>query len=101
MDMEVDCRRKRGRPKTRWRDCIVVDGREKNVELGMIENRIRWRNLMETETPHRNRIIRLQEKRLKASDDLAGLVNIEITHSRENQVNSLPGLHVVDVREGR
>ena len=38
----MDGRRKRGRPKTRLKYCILADGRE-NLDLGMIRDRITWR----------------------------------------------------------
>ena len=35
MDMEVQGRRGRGRPKTRWKDCIAPDVREKQLVMDM------------------------------------------------------------------
>ena len=39
MDMEVQGRRGRGRPKTRWKDCIAADVREKQLDLRMVHYR--------------------------------------------------------------
>ena len=46
MEMEVDGRRKRGKPKTRWKDCIVADGKDQNLDLTLVENRTTWRRLI-------------------------------------------------------
>ena len=35
LDMEVQGRRRRGRPKTRWKDCIPVNMREKDLDSNM------------------------------------------------------------------
>ena len=51
IDMEVGGRRKRGRPKTRWKDCIVADGREKNLDLGVAVDRTTWRRLIKNSDP--------------------------------------------------
>ena len=44
LDMEVQARR-RGRPKTRWEDCIAVDMREKGLNTNMTSDRCRWKRL--------------------------------------------------------
>ena len=51
MDMEVQGRRERGRPKTRWKDCIAGDVREKQLDLGMVHNRNDWRQLIKNSDP--------------------------------------------------
>ena len=51
MDMEVQGRRGRGRPKTRWKDCIAPDVREKQLDLGMVHNRNDWRQLIKNSDP--------------------------------------------------
>ena len=51
MDMEVGGRRKRGRPRTRWKDCVMTDSREKNLDLGMAEDRSSWRRLIKNSDP--------------------------------------------------
>ena len=35
MEGVVGARRKRGRPRTRWTDCVVADGKENYLNLGM------------------------------------------------------------------
>ena len=52
MEMEVPGRRRRGRPKKRWRDCIGEDMREKNLNEDTVQDRTRWRRL----TKNRNHI---------------------------------------------
>ncbi|XP_063588687.1 uncharacterized protein LOC134765821 [Penaeus indicus] len=39
MEMEVQGNRRRGRPRTRWKDCINKDFREKNVNVALVNNR--------------------------------------------------------------
>ena len=51
MDMEVHGHRGRGRPKTRWKDCIAADVREKKLDLGMVHNRNDWRQLIKNSDP--------------------------------------------------
>ena len=51
MDMEVHGRRGRGRPKTRWKDSIAADVREKQLDLGMVHNRNDWRQLIKNSDP--------------------------------------------------
>ena len=51
MDMEVQGRRGRGRPKTRWKDCIAADVREKQLDLGRVHNRNDWRQLIKNSDP--------------------------------------------------
>lgn len=60
--MAVDGRRKRGGSGTRWKDCVVADGRdmdeiyssigrEKNLDLEMAEDRSSWRRLIKNSDP--------------------------------------------------
>ena len=51
MDMEVDGTRRRGRPKTRWKDCIGDDMREKGIQEEMTQDRGRWRRLIKNGDP--------------------------------------------------
>ena len=51
MDLEVNGRRRRGRPKTRWRDCIGDDMREKGLQEGMAQERGSWRRLIKNGDP--------------------------------------------------
>ena len=51
MDMEVGGRRKRGRPRTGWKDCVVADGRGNNLDLGMAEDTSSWRRLAKNSDP--------------------------------------------------
>ena len=51
MDIEVQVRRGRGRPKTRWQDCIAADVREKQLDVGMVHNRNDWRQLIKNSDP--------------------------------------------------
>ena len=51
MDMEVQGRRGRRRPKTRWKNCIAADVREKQLDLGMVNNRNDWRQLIKNSDP--------------------------------------------------
>ena len=51
MEMEVPGRRKRGRPKLRWRECIDGDMREKNLNLDDVHNRAEWRRLSKNSDP--------------------------------------------------
>ena len=51
MDMEVQGRRRRGRPKTRWKDCIAADVRERQLDLGIVHNRNDWRQLIKKSDP--------------------------------------------------
>ena len=46
MEMEVEGIRGRGRPKTRWKDCIRNDLREKNIEEGAVYSRSERRRLI-------------------------------------------------------
>ena len=39
VDMEVLGRRGRGRPMTRWNDCIAADVRDKQLDIGIVHNR--------------------------------------------------------------
>ena len=51
MDMEVQGRRRRGRSKTRWKDCKAADVREKQLDFGMVHNRNDWRQLIKNSDP--------------------------------------------------
>ena len=51
MEMEVEGRRRRGRPRIRWRDCVAADGREKNLDLQVARDRLRWRRLIKNSDP--------------------------------------------------
>ena len=51
MEMEVEGTRGRGRPKTRWKDCIRNDLREKNIDEGAVYNRSEWRRLIRNGDP--------------------------------------------------
>ena len=42
-DMQVNGTRRRGRPKTRWKDCIGDDMREKGVREQLIQDRRQWK----------------------------------------------------------
>ena len=44
--MEVQGRRRGGRPKTRWKDYIAVDRREKILDNNMTGDRCRWKRLI-------------------------------------------------------
>lgn len=51
MEMVVEGRRRRGRPKARWKDGIVTDSKGKNLDLGMLEDRQRWQRLIKQSDP--------------------------------------------------
>ena len=51
LDMEVRGRRRRGRPKTRWRDRVAADVIEKGLAQGDYENRNNWRRLIQNSDP--------------------------------------------------
>ena len=51
MEMEVEGTRGRGRPKTRWKDCIRNDLREKNIDEGAVHSRSEWRRLISNGDP--------------------------------------------------
>ena len=51
MEMEVEGNRRRGRPKTRWKDCINGDIREKNIDIAMVNNRRTWKKLIKNGDP--------------------------------------------------
>ena len=51
MEMEVEGSRGRGRPKTRWKDCIKNDLRAKNIDEGAVRNRSEWRRLIRNGDP--------------------------------------------------
>ena len=51
MDMEVQGRRKRGRPRKRWRDCVREDMREKGIDEAEAQDRGRWRRRIRNGDP--------------------------------------------------
>ena len=51
MDMVVDGRRRRGRPKTRWKDKIEGDVLEKGLAETDYESRSDWRSLIRNSDP--------------------------------------------------
>ena len=51
MDMEVDGRRRRGRPKFRWKDNVSNDMREKSLREQDAQDRRRWRRLIRNSDP--------------------------------------------------
>ena len=51
MDKEIEGRRKRGRPKTRWKDRIEADLLEKGLSGRDYENRTHWRRLIRNSDP--------------------------------------------------
>ncbi|MEL7196585.1 MAG: reverse transcriptase family protein, partial [Bacteroidota bacterium] len=51
MDMEVQGRRRRGRPRKRWRDCVREDLQWKDIDEAEALNRNRWRQLIRNGDP--------------------------------------------------
>ncbi|XP_064120903.1 uncharacterized protein LOC135225564 [Macrobrachium nipponense] len=51
MDVEVDGTRRRGRSKTRWRECIRDDTRKKGIWEEMTRDRGRWKRLIRNGDP--------------------------------------------------
>ena len=51
LELEVPGRRRRGRPKKRWRDCIQEDVREKDLEEDMVFDRREWKRLTQNSDP--------------------------------------------------
>ena len=51
MDMEVQGSRGRGRPKTRWKDCIAKDLRERGLDVDAAQDRTHWRQLIKNSDP--------------------------------------------------
>lgn len=51
MEMEIDGVRPRGRPKTRWKDVIQRDMREKELDEAEALNRNRWKRLIQNGDP--------------------------------------------------
>jgi hypothetical protein len=51
MDMRVEGIRKKGRPRTRWKDVINGDMKEKNLDEDMTTNRNQWRRLIRNGDP--------------------------------------------------
>ena len=51
MDMEIPGNRRRGRPRTRWKDRIAADMTEKGLRDGEYNNRNNWRRLIRNSDP--------------------------------------------------
>ena len=51
MEMEVQGRRRRGRPRKRWRDCVGEDMRGKGIDEAEALNRNRWKRLIHNGDP--------------------------------------------------
>ncbi|KAK7067281.1 hypothetical protein SK128_014121, partial [Halocaridina rubra] len=51
LDKEEQGRRGKGKPKTRWNDCIVVDMNEKDLDTNMTEDRGGLRQLIKNSNP--------------------------------------------------
>ena len=51
LDMEVEGRRQRGRPKKRWKDCIGEDLRERGLREEDVGDRALWRRLARNSDP--------------------------------------------------
>ena len=51
MDMVVDGTRRRGRPKTRWKDCVGDDMRERGIREEWAQDRRRWKRLIRNGDP--------------------------------------------------
>lgn len=51
LDMEVPGQRRRGRPKTRWKDRITADMVEKGLDVRQCEDRNSWRRLIRNSDP--------------------------------------------------
>ena len=51
MDMEVEGRRKRGRPRRRWRDCLGEDFGEKNLTGDEYGDRGHWKRIIKNSDP--------------------------------------------------
>ena len=52
-DMTVEGRRERGRPRSRWRDCVGEDirGKQIDVQSAVYENRAQWKRLPRNSDP--------------------------------------------------
>ena len=51
MEMNVHGRRRRGRPKKRWRDCVTEDLRVRGIDEGEAMDRLKWRQLIRNSDP--------------------------------------------------
>ncbi|XP_068224318.1 uncharacterized protein [Palaemon carinicauda] len=51
MEMEVQGRRRRGRPSKRWRDCVRGNLKEKGVDEAEAQNRKRWKRPIRNGVP--------------------------------------------------
>ncbi len=49
--MEVQGRRRRGRPKTRWKNCVAADVEEKGLNVEFVEDMGLWRRLIKNCDP--------------------------------------------------
>ena len=52
MEMEVQGRRKRGRPKRRWLDRVRGDIKEKGLSAEQVYDRATWRHISSNIEPH-------------------------------------------------
>ena len=51
LEMEVPGRRRRGRPKKRWMECITADMEEKDLAVEDVEDRGHWKRLSRNSDP--------------------------------------------------
>lgn len=51
MGVEVQGRRKRGRPRKRWKDCVRGDLHEKGIDEAEVQDRNRWKRLIRNGDP--------------------------------------------------
>ena len=51
IDMEVEGRRRRGRPRRRWKDCVEGDLREKGLVGDEYEDRGQWKRSVKNSDP--------------------------------------------------
>ena len=51
MEMEIPGNRRRGRPRTKWKDKIAEDMREKQLRDGDYNDRNKWRRLIRNSDP--------------------------------------------------
>ena len=51
MEMEVQGRRRRGRPRKRWRDCVGEDLRGKGIDEAEAQDRNKWKRLIRNGDP--------------------------------------------------
>lgn len=60
LEMEVQGRRRRGRPKTRWKECIAANMREKGLNTNMAGDRGMWRRFIKNSDPYKDGLISWQ-----------------------------------------